>query len=175
MREIFLFAVGASIVGTVFFISLIELIFTIQRRKANAELEAKLQELKGTYTEQVNNLVMEEEEKIEEVEEEVKQVSEQLAKEKEVIESQYKTQIADITSDSKKSLEAAKQKAKRLEHEAKLKAEEYLSTRKQEVEEDLMNLVLSVTKKVLPEGLTYEVQKELVLAALKDVRRNEGE
>ena len=65
MREIFLFAVGASIVGTVFFISLIELIFTIQRRKANTELEEKLKELKTTYTEQVNNLVLEEEEKIE--------------------------------------------------------------------------------------------------------------
>ena len=45
-----------------------------------------------------------------------------------------------------------------------------LATRQKEVESDLMDLVMSVTKKVLPDSLTYDVQKQLVLDALRDVK-----
>jgi flagellar biosynthesis/type III secretory pathway protein FliH len=51
-----------------------------------------------------------------------------------------------------------------------MKAEEYLATRQKEVEADLMNLVMHVTKKVLPKGISYEAHKDLVVAALRDVK-----
>ena len=57
-----------------------------------------------------------------------------------------------------------------MQAEAELKAEEYLASRKAEVEQELMNLVMSVTKKVLPEGLNYDAQKELVMHALQDAK-----
>jgi flagellar biosynthesis/type III secretory pathway protein FliH len=172
MRTIVIFAVGACIVGTVFFVSLIELIFTIKRRRVHAELEARIKELKGTYNESVNTLVIEGEEKVEATEKAKEALEVELTGSKQEIESKYQAEIAKLTEESEKELASAKARAKKLEQEAKLKAEEYLASRQKEVEHDLMDLVISVTKKVLPASLPYEIQKELVLEALRDVKHD---
>jgi flagellar biosynthesis/type III secretory pathway protein FliH len=170
MRGIFLFAVGASIVGIVFFVSLFELLFTVRRRKAHAALEAKIKELKTTYNESVNKLVIDGESKLEETEKQVEELSGQAESTKVQVTSEYEAKLAKLQEEADKEVAHAKARAKKLEAEAKLKAEEYLASRKDEVEHDLMDLVLSVTKKVLPESLEYTVQKELVLEALRDVK-----
>lgn len=175
MREVLIFAVGASVVGTIFLVSLIELLFTIRRRKVHQDIEQKIKEMKTSYNESINKMVLEEEQKLEEADKQVEEMSQQLNTDKEQIEEEFKEKIDDIKSSSEKALANAKAKAKKLEQEAHLKAEEYLESRKKEVEEELMNLVLSVTKKVLPEGLTYEAHKELVMSALKDVRATNQE
>lgn len=175
MREILIFAVGASIVGTIFLVSLIELFFTVRRRKLNQDIQGKIKEMKASYNESINKMVLEEETKLSEVEKQVQTVNEQLETERTHITEEYTEKIDDIKSSSERALAAAKAKAKKLQEEAHLKAEEYLESRKKEVEQELMNLVLSVTKKVLPEGLTYDVQKELVMNALKDVRSSNQE
>lgn len=170
MRSIFIFAAGASLVGIVFFVSLIELFFTMRRRKSHVALEARIKELKTTYNESVNSLVIEGEGKLEETEKQVEQLSGQVEGTKEQITNEYEEKLTKLQTETEKELAAAKAKAKRLEQQAKQKAEEYLASRKDEVEHDLMDLVLSVTKKVLPASLNYEVQKELVLEALRDVK-----
>jgi len=170
MRELFFFAVGASIVGTVFFVSLAELIYTIRRRKVHEDLEARLQEFKTTYTESMNKLVSEDESKIEAAEKIAKEASSTIEKEKEAITKEYQAEIEELQANSEKALASAKARAKKLEEEAKLKAEEYLNARKKEVEQELMDLVIAVTKKVLPAGISYETQKDLVLKALQDVK-----
>jgi flagellar biosynthesis/type III secretory pathway protein FliH len=170
MRDILIFAIGASIVGTVFFVSLFELIFTIKRRREHVELEAKIKELKATYNESVNKLVIDGESQLEETEKQVDTLEERLDTTAEEVAKKYESEIVKLKAESEKELASAKAKAKKLEQEAKLKADEYLVTRQKEVEHDLMDLVISVTKKVLPESLPYELQKQLVLEVLRDVK-----
>lgn len=171
MRTIFIFAVGASIIGIVFFVALIELLMTVRRRKAYAEMESKIKELRATYNESVNKLVVEGDTKIVESEKQVTEVLGQVEGTKQAIAGEYEAKLEKLRQDADKEVAHAKAHAKKLEAEAKLKAEEYLASRKDEVEHDLMDLVLSVTKKVLPESLEYSVQKQLVLEALRDVKQ----
>lgn len=169
MRGLIVFVVGAAVSGTFFCVSFIELLLTIRRRKAQAELDQHIKELKASYNEQLNRVVLEDEAKLEELEEKAtNEVSTDT--ERDILKTEYEAKLAEVTAKSNKAVDAAKAKAKKLEQEAKLQADEYLAERQQEVEEELMDLVLSVTKKVLPEGITYEGQKELVLQALRDVR-----
>lgn len=174
MREIFFFAIGATLAGTLFLVSVVELFFIIRRRKVREELEHKLQELKAGYNQSVNQLVMEEESKMEEADKQVEAAHHEVEEQKEELTKHYQEELKKVESESKEALEHAKAKAKKLEDEAKMKAEAYLETRKTEVEQELMNLVMNVTKKVLPEGLTYEVQKELVMHALQDAKTGNG-
>ncbi len=170
MRDIVIFALGASTVGTVFLVSLIELLFTVRRRKSHMALEAKIKELKNTYNESVNKLVIEDEGKLQETEKKVEALSGEATSAREEVTIQYEEKLKKLQEETEKELEHAKAHAKKLEHEAKQKAEEYLASRQSEVEHDLMDLVISVTKKIIPESLTYEVHKELVLEALRDVK-----
>lgn len=170
MREILIYAAGASIAATVFLVALVELIFTRRRRKIDQEISEKMKALKASYNESVNKMVLEEESKLEEADERTEALNKQLEEERATLEKDFKTQLDDIQTHTQKEIAAAKAKAKKLHEEAQLKAEEYLESRKKEVEEELMNLVISVTKKVLPEGLAYDTQKELVMQALRDVK-----
>lgn len=170
MREIVLFAFGASIAGTVFLVSLIELVLTVRRRKMNQEIEAKVKELRSYYNDSVNELVIKGDAEIIAATENVEDLNDKLQTQTSSIEQQYQEKIDALTAQSKKELEAAKAKAKKLQQEAKIQADDYLQSRQKEVEQDLMNLVISVTKKVLPSSLSYEVQKELVMDALRDVK-----
>lgn len=170
MRELLFFATIASLVGTVFFVSLIELILSIRRRKINVQLQAKIKELKSHYNDSVNSLVVTDGKALEETEKKLEEVSTTLTKEKEELEATYKEKIDGITASSQKSVESAKAKAKKLEEEAKQQADEYMDARRKEVENELMDLVLSVSKKVLPPGISYDAHKELVMQALRDVK-----
>ncbi|MCC2631967.1 MAG: hypothetical protein K0S20_666 [Patescibacteria group bacterium] len=174
MREILFFAIGASLTGTVFLVSLIELIFTAKRRREHEQLDQKIKEIKTQYNQSINELVLKDDAEITAVQENLAETASHVEEEKETIEKTYKDQIESLTAESKKALEAAKAKAKKMEALAKQQAEDYLESRQQEVEEELMDLVISVTKKVLPKGLTYEAQKQLVMDALRDVK-TEGE
>ena len=170
MRELFFFAVGASIVGTIFFVSLVELIYTIRRRKVSEGLEARLKEIKASYTENASKLITEEEAKLETAEKRATVATETLEEQKNAIKVEYEAKIEKLEESSDKALASAKARAKKLEEEAKLEAEEYLNARKKEVEQELMDLVIAVSKKVLPAGITYEGHKDLVLKALEDIK-----
>jgi flagellar biosynthesis/type III secretory pathway protein FliH len=170
MREIFIFAIGATLAGTVFLVSLVELFFTIRRRKIREELERKLQDLKTAYNQSVNQMVSEEEGKLEEADKQVEAAHAEVEEQKEELTKEFQTKIEKLEEESNHALEQAKAKAKKLEQEAKMKAEAYLETRKTEVEQELMSLVMNVTKKVLPDSLPYDIQKDLVLKALRDAK-----
>jgi flagellar biosynthesis/type III secretory pathway protein FliH len=174
MREILLFAAGASLAATIFLVAVLELIFTIKRRKLHEQLDAKVKEMKASYNQQVNQLVMEEEQKLQAADEHVETVTTQAEEEKKQVETEFTQRMQKLEEETEKALAKAKEHAKKMEQEAKLKAEEYLESRKDEVEQELMNLVMSVTKKVLPQSLTYEIQKELVIAALKEAKLGSG-
>jgi flagellar biosynthesis/type III secretory pathway protein FliH len=174
MRELFIYAVGATISGTIFLVALVELFFIIRRRKVREELEHKLQELKTKYNESVNTLVAEEEGKLEEADKQVEAAHAEVTTQKEELTKHYQEEIKKLEENSKEALEHARARAKKLEEEAKMKAEAYLETRKTEVEQELMNLVMNVTKKVLPESLSYDLQKELVMRALADAKTGHG-
>jgi flagellar biosynthesis/type III secretory pathway protein FliH len=174
MRELTLFAAGASLAATIFLVAAIELIFTIKRRKLHEQLDAKVKEMKSSYNQSVNQLVMEEEQKLQEADQHVETVTSTAEEEKHQIESEFKARMEKLEAETEKTLAKAKEHAKKLEAEAKLKAEDYLESRKDEVEQELMNLVMSVTKKVLPQSLTYEIQKDLVLNALKEAKLGNG-
>jgi flagellar biosynthesis/type III secretory pathway protein FliH len=170
MREIFLFAMGASIVGTVFLVSLIELIFTIQRRRTHSEYESKVKQLKEQFNTSINQVVLEDSEKLDEVEDKLSHLSKELKTQKKEIKKTYEEKIDDLTEAREAAIAEAKEHIKKVEKDAEMKAERYLQKRQKEVEEELVGLVISVTKKVLPESLTYNAQKELVMKALASVR-----
>ncbi|CAN5129775.1 hypothetical protein BH11PAT4_BH11PAT4_1180 [soil metagenome] len=174
MRELILFAAGASIAATIFLVAALELVFTIRRRKLHEQLDAKVKEMKSNYNQSVNQLVMEEEQKLQEADQHVETVTTKAEEDKQSIESDFKARMEKLEEETQKALDKAKEHAKKLEAEAKLKAEEYLESRKDEVEQELMNLVMSVTKKVLPQSLTYDIQKQLVINALKDAKLGNG-
>lgn len=170
MRELFFFAIGVSLAFTVLVVSIVELIFTVKRRKAAHEVEQKIKQMKADYNASINALVLEDEKKLEEAEEKGESVETQAKQQEEELKAEFETKLDAITKDSTKALDTAKARAKKLEAEARQKADEYMKNRQQEVEEELMNLVLSVTKKVLPAGISYENHKELVMQALREVK-----
>lgn len=174
MRELILFAAGASIAATIFLVAAIELIFTVKRRKLHEQLDAKVKEMKASYNQSVNQLVMEEEQKLQEADQHVETVTSKAEEEKSLIESEFTERMKKLEAETEKALAKAKEHAKKMEQEAKLKAEEYLESRKDEVEQELMNLVMTVTRKVLPQSLSYEIQKELVITALKEAKLGSG-
>jgi len=170
MREIAIFSLAAVVVGTIFLVSLLELLLSIRRRKVNQELQNQIKELKAQYNTSINELVLKDDAAITTTESQLQEATAALATEKEALEGEYKKKLADLTKSSKKSLDAAKERASHLKDEAEQQADDYLASRKQEVEEELMNLVIAVSKKVLPKGISYEAQKELVMEALRDVK-----
>ena len=168
--SLLIFAIGASLSGAVFFVALIELLFTVRRRKINTQLEEQLHALKAGYNEQINTLVISDDAKITEVETQVDSITSQAQAEKDALTAAHAAEVEELNKNAKEALAKAKEKAKKLEEEAKSQADDYLKNRQQEVEEDLMDLVMHVTKKVLPGNLTYDLHKELVLEALRDLR-----
>jgi flagellar biosynthesis/type III secretory pathway protein FliH len=172
MRELLFFLIGASIAGSIFLVSLVELVFTVRRRRIEEALSIQMDELKNRYSSTLEQVTTTEEAKVVEAEKAVDAVRGQVADERKNLETAHAEELAKVKEVAEKELSAAKTKAKNLEQKAKLQAEEYLATRQREVEEDLMNLVLDVTKRVLPESLTYEIQRDLVLQALREVKRS---
>ena len=173
-REILFFTAITYISGTIFLVALIELAFTVQRRKANNRLQHSYKEIKARFNQSINTIVLRDDAELEEAEKEVEEISTHVSEEKATIEKSFQDQIEELTKESNKALEAAKAKAKRLEQVAKIQADDYLRDRQKEVESELMNLVISVTKKVLPEGISYAGQKDLVMKALADIQTEKG-
>jgi F0F1-type ATP synthase membrane subunit b/b' len=170
MSQLLIFSAAAALLATVFLVSLLELIFTIKRRKVHEGLQRQIKDLKASYNESINQLVIQDDATITTAEQQVTTLTSSLTGEKETLEKTYKTQLEEVTASSKKALEAAKKRADKVRQEAEAEANDYLASRKQEVEEELMNLVIEVSKKVLPKGISYEAQKELVMEALRDVQ-----
>lgn len=164
------FITGAVLTGTIFLVSFLELLFTIRRRKVQDELQLKVKQMKETYNQSINKVVLEEDAKVEEAEKQLAATTTQAAEEKQRLETIYRQEVEEATHDSKAALEKARARAKKLEEEAKLQADEYLAGRKKQVEAELMDLVIHVTKKVMPHGLNYQLHKELVLDALRDIK-----
>ena len=174
MRELIAFFVIACIAGAILLVSVVELIFTVRRRKVQESLEQQLKELKAAYNESVNQLVLESDSKLTETEQQLEEASGQGEAIKEQLEKEHTAELEALKAKSKKALEKAEEKARQLEKEAKEQAGAYLEKRKKEVEEELMNLVITVVKKVLPAGLTYEAHKELVTQALRDIKSDKS-
>ena len=172
MQDILIFGIGAVLAGTVFLISLIELFFTVRRRKVNQQIADQIKALKVSYNQSVNQMVHEDENRLQDADKTLEELTSHSDGERKDIEAAYKAKIAQLEAKSEKALSRAEEHAHKMEDEARMKAEEYLEMRKKEVEAELMNLVLTVTKKVLPEGLDYTVQKELVMRALQDAKTN---
>ena len=175
MSSLFFFIGGASLSGTLFLLALVELFFTMRRIKVHHELEEQVSQLKNNYTKSVTSLKAESTSKVEAVHQKVEVITRKAKEEKEAIKTEYQTKIDQLVLESEKALEKAQQKAKKLQESAKMQADDYLQSRQKEVEEELMNLVISVTKKVLPEGISYEGHKKLVLEALASVHINKTE
>jgi flagellar biosynthesis/type III secretory pathway protein FliH len=169
-REIPFFIIIAYLSGAIFLVSLIELGLTVRRRSVNEQLKGAYKEIQKRYNQSINRLVLEDDSRLESVEKEAETLNAHLSEDKVAAEKEYKAQIDALMLESKKAVEAAQARAKRLEQSAKQEATQYLQDRQKEVEEELMNLVIAVAKKVLPEGISYETQKDVVMKALRDVQ-----
>jgi flagellar biosynthesis/type III secretory pathway protein FliH len=170
MRELLYFALAASILGAVFIVSLIELILTIRRRKVQEELEEQVRKLRTHYKTSDNNLVLDDEQTNQDTQKQLETITARSSAELDQEKKDYQTQLQNLQDTTGKELASAQARAKKLEKEARMKADEYLASRQNEVEQQLMNLVMAVTKKVLPSGITYDMQKSLVMQALQDVK-----
>lgn len=170
MREIVIFAGIASLAATVFFVALLELIFTTKRAKVVGELTEKVKEIRQSFTVQTNALVQEQEAKLSEAEAKVQAATAEAEEAKKATEAELKAKLAKVKSSSAKEVERAREHAREMEKEAERKADEYLESRKEEVEQELLNLVINVTRKVIPDGISYDVHKELVMRALLDAK-----
>jgi hypothetical protein len=166
MREIIFFAAASSLLAAIFLVSLIELIFTVKRNRVNFQLQNQIKEMKAAYNGQINQIVLEEGDKLDNAD----QLTSEIESEKAKLEQEYQDKIDGITAKSQKSLEKARERARSLEKDARQEAEDYLKSRQKEVENDLLNLVISVSKKVLPEGISYQDQKKLVIHALEELK-----
>lgn len=171
MRDILLFAIGASVVGTVFFVSLIELIFTVKRRKTLIEIEKKAKEMKAQFNDSINQMTLAESTKMQEADAKIEALNQQINDEKARLEQEYQTKMKEANEIHEDSLRKAKERARKMHQEAEKSASEYLSNRRREVEQELVQLVISVSKKVLPADISYEAQKELVMRALHEIKK----
>ena len=153
----------AILFGTIFLVALIELLLNSRKIRLEGEIRSKIDTLKNSYSERISALAAE---KISYLDALAKQPVEKI--DTYALEAEYEEKLAHITASDHKQLERAQDKAKKLEAQAKLQADQYLDERKKQVEAELVELVLHVTKKVLPEGLTYSIQKELVIKALQE-------
>lgn len=172
-QGVLIFAGLSALLGGIFFVSLVELIFTVHRRKTIEKLNELIKEMRTHYNQSINRLVVVGDAKLDSADTQIKEVNGSLEAEKAELEKTFQSKIDDITAKSEKELESAKGRAKKLQQKAKEEAADYLKERKAEVEEELMNLVISVSKKVLPEGITYDAHKDLVMQALRDVKTEE--
>ena len=171
---ILIFITIAVIAATVFAVSLLELFLTSRRLRIEAGLRRQISDLKSQYNLNLNRIVLEDDAKLSEVDKQIAILSEHSQSEETPAASLAETSAQTELEQSRKELERAKQRAKKSDEIAHQKADDYFKTRQAEVENELMDLVIDVTKRVLPEGLTYEVHKELVLQALQQVR-SEGD
>jgi len=174
MHELVAFFAIACLSGAILLVSIVELAFTVRRRKVQESLERQLKELRVAYNESVNKLVLEGDSKLTETEQQLEEVGTQAATIKEQLEQDHAAEINELKEKSRKALERAQEKARTLEKEAKEQAGAYLEKRKKEVEDELMNMVITVVKKVLPAGITYEAHKELVAEALRDIKTDKA-
>lgn len=169
MRELLVFFIIACLAAGVLLVSLVELAFTVRRRKAQESLEAQLKDLRAAYNESVNKLVLEGDSKLTDTDQQLEDLNGARDTDKEELSAEHKKELDALREKSRKALEKAEEKAHRLEAEAKVSADAYMNQRRKEVEAELMDLVITVSKKVLPKGISYEVHKELVTQALNDV------
>lgn len=175
MSGIVIFSFGSTIILTIFLVTLIEFILS-HTRKEHTEETIKVDEdaLKKEHEKAISDLKKDYEEKLKAATtEEKKEDKKEDSSEKETLVKKYEEKIAELSTGNSKALEKAKEKIKTMEDAAKVEIEEYMKNREEEVEDQLMDLVLSVTKKVLPAGLPYEIQKDLVLKSLQEVRSEE--
>ena len=169
MNTLLFFLVCATLAATIFLLALIELAFTVRRRKTERQLRDQLHAIKTSYNESINRVVLETDAKQETKTDTGDTATAQKAQAAKT-EATHKEQIELALHSQDQALAKAKARAKLLESQAKVAADEYLAARQKEVESELMDLVMHVTKKVLPETLTYEIHKELVLQALREVQ-----
>ena len=175
MREIVIFASIASLAATIFLVALFELIFSVRRRKVMLAVELKVKEMKQSYTEQTNTLMQEQELKLQEAELKAETALQEAETVKSSSASELKERMSKLRATAAKEVDRAKEHAKAMEQEAERKADEYLESRKEEVEQELLSLVMSVTRKVIPTGISYDVHKELVMRALQDAKTETNE
>lgn len=169
MRELLVFFIIACLAAGVLLVSLVELAFTVRRRKAQENLQGQLKELRAAYNESVNKLVLEGDSQLIDTEQQLDELNGASDSVKEELSAEHSKELDALREKSRKALEKAEEKAHRLEAEAKESADAYMKQRRKEVEAELMDLVITVSKKVLPEGISYDAHKELVAQALKDV------
>ena len=172
---LFFFLSIATISATVFFVSFLELVLTYRRRRIDAELILKQREMRAQYNLSLNQIVLSSDAKLLALEKERNNISEQYQTEQSSLTANAELSTKRELDQSHKELERAKKRAKKMEGIAEQKADEYFKTRQTEVEAELMDLVLKVTKEVLPESLEYNAHKELVMQALQQVRSEEHE
>lgn len=170
-----IFITIAVISATVFAVSLLELLLTSRRLRIEAGLRHQISDLKTEYNLSLGRIVLEDDAKLNEADKQIAMLSEQDHSEQNQTTSAAETAAQTELEQSRKELEHAKQRAKKSDEIARQKADDYFKTRQAEVENELMDLVIEVTKKVLPEGLTYESHKELVLQALQQIRTEGNE
>lgn len=172
---ILIFITIAVVAATVFAVSLLELFLTSRRLRIEAGLRRQISDLKSEYNLSLNRIILEDDAKLSEVETQIAALSEQDQNKPNPEVAAAESSAQAELEQSRKELERAKQRAKKSDEIARQKADDYFKTRQAEVENVLMDLVIDVTKKVLPDGLTYEVHKELVLQALQQVRSEGNE
>ncbi len=78
----------------------------------------------------------------------------------------------DALREAEEIVRRTEKRAKQIEQEAQEKADKFLAEQKTEVENKMVDLVMSVTAKVVSKSLSYEDHKELINQALQEI---EGE
>lgn len=173
MSPLIFFALGAGISGTILIMSGFELFFTIKRRKHMQALETQLATLKTGVTEQMNKLTLERDQMAVDQAAAEAEMEKQLKEEKKMLETKFEEKLEKAKAKGGVALAEARKEARELEKHAEDQAEAYLEKRKAEVEEELVDLVVDVSKRVLPKGISYQAQKELVMQALRDLPVND--
>ena len=172
-RELLIFSIVASLAAAICLLSMVELALTVRRRRIAERLHGQLKDFKASYNETINRLVLEQDADSAPKPEQESQ-SAVPTEDRAAIEEEVKKKYEGLEEKNRKALENARARAKKLEDEAKHQADDYLSSRKKEIEEELMGLVISVSKKVLPEGISYDAHKELVMQALREVKTGDN-
>lgn len=172
MNSLLIFLIGAIVSAAVLVVSGVELVLSVQRRKKIEALTQQITEIKAQYTAELNKLTLKEDEVLDAKEDEIEALKDELKEETGNLEEKYKDKLDAANKKAKHALEKAKAEVSKIEGKAKAEAEAYMEKRKAEVEEELVDLVMNVSRKVLPKGISYEAQKDLVMQALRDATAN---
>lgn len=156
---------------TVFYILLLIVYFWRRSRKHENELKGFLSTAKKQLDEHKKHVHTEAQTRIEAAMHIIKKLQKLAENLENQSEKEYNQIVDDAKAKAKVVIDEAHEKAKNIMSHADDDLEDYRQQRRQEVEADMVKLVISVTEKVLGQGLHYQDHVQIIHQAMEEIKQ----